>query len=450
MSGKTIDSLESVRRKRSGVFQRFSPDRLNGCAPSDVRNVLVIDAASRSGSSFLHHLLSQHPDVISLNGEGLVFEKLHGLGLAGSADDSDLIPESAVSSEAITSIAEDILKDSGSLHGAGTGGGFPEDDYRADCVQRLILQYPEIDFPAEVLFAVCTDALRSSRGKAPGFPAAGYWLEVLRGLRRRSYAVSPAHYDLRGSDPAADFPAAPDLLAPPFEDICLEEPPFVVPLPRRFPDKGGLSAKTLLLKSSSNCYHMRLVKRMFPKARFKFVVLTRNPAAAVSGLMDGWLSNGFYSRNVGRVGALAIQGYSLDRLPWTKKWWNFDLPPGWADLRAGTLQEVCAHQWASANEHILRDIGDKTVGDHLRVRYESFLDSRSLSRELGKILEFAELGGPTPVDGAASQRVMCVAPPAPQKWRKRKDVIAPLIESRRIAALAAELGYDPAGWEDWS
>jgi len=240
-----------------------------------------------------------------------------------------------------------------------------------------------------------------------------------------------------------------DLAPPPFNDTCLEEPPFVAPQPRRFPAKGRLAAKTLLLKSSSNCYHMRFVKRMFPKARFKFVVLTRNPAGAISGLMDGWLSNGFYSRNVGRLGALAIRGYSQDRLPWTMKWWNFDLPPGWADLRARTLQEVCAWQWSSANEHILRDIGDQTIGDHLFVRYESFLDAQSLHRELGKISEFAGLEGPPPADAASSLRVMCVTPPAPQKWRKRRETLAPLIANRRIAELAVRLGYNPGQWENW-
>ncbi|OGS38702.1 MAG: hypothetical protein A2506_02805 [Elusimicrobia bacterium RIFOXYD12_FULL_66_9] len=450
MSEEALDLLGSVRRKRSEVFKQFRPDRLNGCAPADVKNVLVLDAASRSGSSFLHHLLSQHPDIISLNGEGLVFEKLQGLGLPGSEDDSDFIPEGALSSSAISSIAEDILKDSGLLQGSGTDDGFPDDDYPSDCVQRLILQYPEIDFSPETLLAACTEALRSGRSESTRFSTANYWLEVLEALRRRSYAVSPAHYDLRGSDPAADFPPTSAPLPPPFKDICLEEPPFVVPQPRRFPDRSRLAAKTLLLKSSSNCYHMRLVKRMFPKARFKFVVLTRNPAAAVSGLMDGWLSNGFYSRNIGRLGSLAMPGYSQERLPWTTKWWNFDLPPGWAALRGRPLEEVCAHQWASANEHILRDIGDKTIGDHLRVRYESLLDAASLSRELGRIFEYAGLEGPPPSDAFAAPRVMCVAPPAPQKWRKRREVLAPLIASSRIAALAAELGYDPAGWASWT
>lgn len=449
MSERAVDWLESVRRKRSEVFRRFRPGRLNGCSPADVRKVLVIDAASRSGSSFLHHLLSRSPDVVSLNGEGLAFEKLQGLGLAQSEGDSDFISEGAVSSAALASIAEDILKDSGSLYGDGPNGGFPEEDYPVDCVQRLILQYPEIDLPPETALAACADALNKFRSKAPLFSAADYWLEVLRELGRRSCAVSPAHYDLRGSDPAADFPATHDLTPPPFNDLCLEEPPFVVPQPRRFPAKGRLAAKTLLLKSSSNCYHMRLVKKMFPNARFKFVVLTRNPAGAVNGLMDGWLSNGFYSRNVGRLGALSIRGYSRDRLPWTMKWWNFDLPPGWADLRARTLQEVCALQWSSANEHILRDIGDQTIGDHLFARYESFLDAQSLRRELGKIFEFAGLEGPPPAGAAACRRVMCVAPPAPRKWRKRRDALAPLISSRRIAALAAELGYDPGQWENW-
>jgi hypothetical protein len=95
---------------------------------------------------------------------------------------------------------------------------------------------------------------------------------------------------------------------------------------------------------------MWMVKRMFPDAHFKFVVLNRNPARAISGLVDGWLSNGFYSHNLAHVAPLKIKGYTRDDRPWTAKWWNFDLPPGWAGARISPIEEVCGLQWLRATE----------------------------------------------------------------------------------------------------
>jgi hypothetical protein len=439
--------LERARKKRAYIFDRFSPERLNGCRPADVRNILVIDSASRSGSSFLHYLLSKHRDVVSLNGEGSVFERLHGVGFARSAGDSDFIPDDGtVPSETLSLIAEDILKDSGSL--CRDADDFRRVDFLADSVRRLALQYAEVDFDPEKAHEICAQALDGGSAGGPPFPVSDYWRDVLEGLRRASVPADAAHYDLRGSDPTADFPDGGNALPPPFSSFSLEDPPFVVPRPRALPSPRDLGSKTLLLKSSADCYHLWMVRRMFPKAHFKFVVLTRNPAGAISGLVDGWLSNGFYSQNLGGLAPLEIEGYSRPDRPWTTKWWNFDLPPGWAEVRTRPIEEVCGLQWSSANAHIRKDIESKTIDDFMTVRYESFLEAASLSKELGRVFAFAGLDGSSVPDGGAPP-VMSVTPPAPQKWRKRKDALAPLVSSGKIAALAREMGYDPKDWENW-
>ena len=439
--------LERARKKRAYISDRFSPDRLNGCRPADVRNVLVIDSASRSGSSFLHYLLSQHRDVLSLNGEGSVFERLHGVGFARSADDSDFIPDDGtVSAETLSLIAEDILKDSGSL--CRDADGLRQADYLADSVQRLSLQYAEIDFDPGKAYEICARALEGRSFGGPGFSLPDYWRDVLEGLRRASVPAADAHYDLRGSDPTADYPDAGNVLPPPFSEFSLEDPPFVVPRPRALPSPKALGPKTLLLKSSADCYHLWMLRRMFPRAHFKFVVLTRNPAGAISGLVDGWLSNGFYSQNLCGIAPLDIKGYSRADRTWTTKWWNFDLPPGWAEVRTKPIEEVCALQWAGANEHILKDIESRVIDEFITVRYESFLGTDSLSKELGRIFAFAGLGDPGSPDRSAPP-VMSVTPPAPQKWRKRRDALAPLVSTGKIAGLARELGYDPKEWENW-
>ena len=145
---------------------------------------------------------------------------------------------------------------------------------------------------------------------------------------------------------------------------------------------------------------------------------------------------------------MEIGGYSRPDRPWTTKWWNFDLPPGWTDVRTSAIEEVCALQWSSANAHIRKDIESKVIGDFMTVRYESFLEPSSLSRELRRIFDFAGLEVSLAPGGVAPP-VMSVTPPAPQKWRKRRDAIAPLVSAGRISGMAREMGYDPKDWENW-
>ncbi len=446
MNPRVADLLDRVKKKRSHIHDRFSPRRTRGCRPSDVRNVLVIDSASRSGSSFLYFLLSSHPDVLSLNGEESLFERLHGIGLVQKPEDSDFIaPGPGVPDEALARVAEDILRDAGSLRWSDEGGTFPRVSFIADSAQRLLLQYPEIDFDPDALHRLCSEALGKMSGGGGPFSSRDYWRKLLEELSRAPFPVSSGHYDIlrqNGSMPSDE--------EPPFSLYALEDPPFVIPEPRAFPSDSALPSKTLLLKSPSHCYRMWMVRKMFPNARFKFVALARNPAATISSLMDGWLSRGFQSQNLEDVAPLDIKGYTRADLPWTRKWWKFDLPPGWAGHRAKTLGEVCGLQWLSANEHILKDIVSKVVDDYIPVRYESLLDRAALAKELDRICEFAGIKNLLSRSADASRPVMSVTPPEPGKWRKRKDLLAPIVSGGEIAEMARALGYDPKDWENWA
>jgi hypothetical protein len=165
--------------------------------------------------------------------------------------------------------------------------------------------------------------------------------------------------------------------------------------------------------------------------------------------MDGWLSHGFHSHDLSHLTTLDIRGYARDGQPGTRRWWKFDLPPGWFELRARPLEEVCAAQWLQANAHILRDRSAGLLEDPLVVHYEGLLDPNALARELGRILAFAELGGTLAASARPTQSVMAVTPPQPRKWRKRVDALTPIITSAPIAEMAATLGYDPHDWQRW-
>ena len=83
--------------------------------------------------------LSRHPDVISLNGEDSVFQKLHGFFPLASAADSDGLPAGFKPGRAaLRAAAEDMLLDSGC--GWDGRGAFPAGDYAADCARRFLLQ----------------------------------------------------------------------------------------------------------------------------------------------------------------------------------------------------------------------------------------------------------------------------------------------------------------------
>ncbi|MBU2574743.1 MAG: sulfotransferase [Elusimicrobia bacterium] len=437
-----------ISRKRRYVYARYNPARLGGRGARDIKNILVINAASRSGSSFLYSLLSRHPDIISLNGEEIVFHKLHGVGAINSAGDSDALPPDFRPGRAVLEdIAGDILKDAGCLY---TGRGrFPKENFLADCVQRFILQWPRLQADPDALYSCAAAALEPELRRGHGFDSARFWLSFLAGLAGRGITVNPYYYDMPPEAVRRKFPSVEPPAGPPFDDGCLEETPFIIPGPRTFPGAGGVRVKTLLLKSSSNCYRSGFVKKLFPAARFRFILLARNPMASINGMMDGWLSRGFFSRNLGAIAGLDIKGYRAPAHPWTSAWWKFDLPPGWARYTGKTLGEVCAFQWLSANEHILKDSGLGVFEEKLSVKYEELLSRSSLSRELEKILDFAGLrtcelaGGP-----AAARPVMAVTAPRPGKWLKRKRRLLPLC-SGKVKAAAARLGYDPEEPEKW-
>ena len=100
-------------------------------------------------------------------------------------------------------------------------------------------------------------------------------------------------------------------------------------------------------------YRLDFLRALFPNAEITVLHLIRDPVASVTGLMSGWLHHGFHKHRL-PDGALAIERYTRRERPWTAAWWKFDLPPQWGGFTRRPLEEVCAFQWISANEHILR------------------------------------------------------------------------------------------------
>jgi hypothetical protein len=423
------EAATRVWEKSRFLIQKHGQDSLPAPAREDVRRLLLIQSASRSGSSLLFHLLSGLKGFVSTTGEETPFYRLSGIGKITSFDDSDEVAPETVSPEGLERLATGILEDVGESDFA--GGKFPSEDYALDCALRLMLQWPGVDFDPEELFDSARALLAQPVSRLESFRVDEFWSVWLTSLSDKGHAVDFDLYDLPSSkNPRSRIPPA-----------LIEEPPFVIPRPRRRARSLDLRNHTLVLKSSSNCYRLPLLKKLFPSAEIKLVLLSRNPAAAINGLMDGWVSSRFHSHDLSHVTELRIGGYSVDAE--SRSWWKFDLPPGWAAVAHSPLEEVCSFQWGSANRSMLSQTGLKT-------RYEDFLSPDSLRRQIRRILDFADIAYDPLTALKTPPVVMAVNPPREGKWRNRQERILSVIQSREVSDLAARLGYDVRDWEKFS
>jgi hypothetical protein len=224
----------------------------------------------------------------------------------------------------------------------------------------------------------------------------------------------------------------------PFSELAkIEEPPFVSPAmhARRFTEDDA-AGKVLLFKTPSDAYRVGLYEQLFPNAQVRYLHLSRNFAACVNGMMDGWLSPvGFHAHDVQRHGVtLDVGGYS-EQCEGGRRWWKFDLPPNWRSFVAAPLEEVCLNQWLSCHRHIV-DSGVAALPLH----FESFLADPA--GVLARACEWLELA---PMPQAPRLPVtMATEAPAPGRWLKRSAQLLPMAQRAEVADVMHALGYGMA------
>ena len=414
MSANAVDLLSEKRRH---LFKKHGLSSEAELRSHDVRRLLVLLSASRSGSSLLFRFLAQTGGFVSPIGEETPFYRLNGIGSVRSFDDSDLLGPQGVTTAQRDRLVSGILSDLGESGGF-SNSEFPVEDYALDCTQRLMIQWPSIDFDPDRLYESARSLILETVRKPLAFQAEKFWSVWITSLTRDGFAVDLGWYDLSAPQAPARIPAQ-----------FLEEPPFIVPLPRRRMSSEILRQRTVVLKSSSNCYRVALLKTLFPDAEIQFVLLRRNPAAGINGLMDGWTSPRFQSHDLSHLTELRIRGYSSEERAGSRAWWKFDLPPGWKQRTACSLEEVCAFQWSSANRRILDENG-------LVVHYENLL---AYSKHDKASVRWPDS---LPV-------VMGVHPPREKKWLERRDQILPIIQNSEVTELAARMGYDVRQWKEF-
>ena len=379
MSGDGSSRLRERARRNYEYVERevISAEKrsvLSNHRIDDFDNVLLIASAPRGGSSLLFDVLRHHERTCSLDGEHDRWFMLHDL--CYPTFESDVIPADFDSFDGET-LGRDLLAEVGATDRAG------EHTHRVDnTLVRLPLQFPDRELPYERIRDRLLD----------GVPLD----EVLRDLD-----ISPLQYDEYAT---RDAPR-------PLENETIEDRPFVSSHDHKRALREDDFERTLVLKASGDAYRLPWIRnQLLPETDVSLVHLTRNPAASINGLYDGWrLNRGFQTYD---VGDLDLDGYDGSL-------WCYDLPPGW--VRDGKLIDVCLLQWLQAHRHILdaRDAFD----DVLRVRFEDVLsDTPSVVEE---VLEFADLGESALLSENVEDpnKVMTTKEPRRARWRDREDLI---------------------------
>ncbi len=189
-------------------------------------------------------------------------------------------------------------------------------------------------------------------------------------------------------------------------------------------------------KTPESCLRIPYLDALFPDATFVF--LRRRGADNVSSLMEAWRARPRFVK------------YRLPELltglgPLSGGQWSFALVPGWRDLRAASLEEICARQYVACNEAVLEARGSMDSGRWLDVSYEELVARPE--EELRRLL--TALGVPFTPDTARyaaglGDRVSptSLSPPEEEKWRAQNgrevERILPL-----LADVEARLGYEP-------
>ena len=452
-----LHQIDRIKAFRSTILERYRETPLLGCSLADVRRVVIINSASRSGSSLLYALLGKLPGVISLTGEAAPFYKLNSRVDAFNPHDSDRIPSELLDRVIdFPGLSRDFLADLSLAETERVTARIDEDRYIDDLVLRLVMQWTNLEPDGDTLRRCVAAAFADYAAGHPIFDTEEFHLCLLERLCRLSPRINPFYYDIGTDKVALRFPFIDIPVGPPTEQFTLEEPPFILLPPKRRPTPAELSGKVLLLKSTVDCYRMNLVTRLFPGAEIRIIHLVRNPAATINGLYDGWHHRGFFSHNLA-VGAgedaappLRIKGYS-DRYPFGGSWWNFDLPPGWERFADRDLLEVCAFQWHSANAEILANL-ETSQESCCRVHFEEIIRSAdSRHAEFNRMLQF--MGIPpeeAPHLGLdAMPIVQSTLPPQLYRWKKREEMISRVLAIPRIREMAASFGYADDTMEGW-
>ena len=394
-----------------------------------LKEVVIIASSSRGGSSFFAELLRSASELLHFRAEINPFLKLAGLAYPDSGTGSDALDarHAAHGGAFLKFCAGDVGQRAPSPVDGGDWERFARQLY-----WRLTLQWPALDIGFKQVRQWLAAALAESPDDVQRL------LIVFLHYAHTAYPqINPYFYDLNAALIKA---LCPDIRAPTDtpDGVLIEEPPFINVLPWQ---SVTTLDRPLVIKTPSNAFRLPFFRALFPRARLRILHLKRNPAAAVTGLYDGWRHHGFFSHRVARP--LRIRGYS-DVLPqYGRQWWKFDLPPGWEAWTERSLLEVCGFQWRSAHEAVLEYVDQQNV-DYFSLFFEDLVGD---TPRRGEVIDaLAQWLNVSPVNMyrsiTAMPRIMSTRVPYPGRWREYEETLAPVLDDPHLLNVTERLGYD--------
>lgn len=181
-----------------------------------------------------------------------------------------------------------------------------------------------------------------------------------------------------------------------------------------------------LEKTPKNTLRVPFLRTLWPDARF--VLLVRDPHAAIGSMLEAWESNRFVT---------------YERLPGIEGPWSMMLPDGYAEAGI-TTAERAAFQWREANRVALADLRALPQREWCVVDYEQL--TRDAAQVVRRIAVHAELDLEDVLKYATADTLPIsthtLSAPAKDKWRRHADrvepVAAPLLPLYRELKLMAD------------
>lgn len=194
----------------------------------------------------------------------------------------------------------------------------------------------------------------------------------------------------------------------------------------------GLAPIRYLDKTIANCFHLEALERLFPDARYVFLV--RDPRANIASMIEGW-------PYLERFGKPQLNPYLRRHEARTIEHWTYPAPPGWQQVVDRPLAEICAWSWQQHVEAALAFCA-RHAGEVLRIRYEELVEHplRVLQDVAGRVgLNWSE--DVARYVRAAPLSRTTVTQPSPDKWQvKYAAEIARVLP--QVRATAGRIGYE--------
>jgi len=424
---------------RKWVYDTFPSERefTGGCL-DQTNNIILILGSPRSGTSVVKSILATNREILSLPGEHryyftLLRKNFPDIGVFKECDNTPVEYESK------TSLLESIFYETGQPF-AGQLSKSIIQKYSFDWAARLIVQWPDLELDPNKIVSHVNDAC--SKYCKLGKDNLEYLdLLLLKEFVKLNDEINPYYYDVNQEILKENFKEFRRIVHPPGNTI-IEISPFIILKPQKVRSGRDVKSK-LLLKASSDPYRMDTISDLFEGYKLNIIHLTRNPLAAINGLIDGWEHNCFWQHELRSPFYLKVEDTSDFWMDW-----NFDLYESFNPYLKKELVDLCADQWIDSNKTIIKYLNSKNAETFLRIKFESFqLPSK-------RVIFFKEINDFLGIDEFFSipstvKQVNITAPPKTKRWQNRSNILLPLLEKIELTSLADLIGYKTAEIDSW-